>query len=168
MTQRLPQIDASAASDEMKSALAEVRLGTSPTVMRTMANSPAALTGYLGLDAALSGGTLDVLLRQQIALVVAEANACEQCVVDHTAASKILGLDEATIRAARRASSRNPKVEAALQFARKVAEYRGELTDEEFDRMRRAGYSNEEIAEIIANVVLSVYANYFNIIAQPT
>lgn len=137
-------------------------------VMQTMANSSTALTGYLALDSALSAGTIDVLLRQQIALVVAETNACSQCIQDHTAASRILGMDEATIRAARQASSGNPKVEAALQFARKVAEYRGEVTDEEFDRMRRAGYSNEEIAEIIANVVLSIYANYFNIIAQPT
>ena len=78
----------------------------------------------------------------------------------------MLGLDETEIRAARRASSAHPKIEAALQFARTVAEYRGDITDEEFDRVRRAGYTNEEIAEIIANVVLNLYANYFNSIAQ--
>ena len=166
--QRLPAIDPSTATGEARRALDEVetRLGTSPNVMRTIANSPAALRGYLALDGALNAGTLDPSLRARIALAVAEANACQYCVATHTAVCRLLGLDEESITAAREAWSSDPKVAAALQFARTVAEYRGDLTDEEFDRIRRAGYSNEEIAEIIANVVLCVYANYFNSIAQ--
>jgi AhpD family alkylhydroperoxidase len=153
---------------ETKRALdeAETRLGNSRNVMRTIANSPAALLGYLALDSALSVGILDPQLQAQIALAVAEANACRYCVAAHTVAGKLLGLDEAPIGAARRATSSDPKVAAALQFARAVAEYRGDLTDNEFDRIRRAGYTHEEIAEIIANVVLNIYANYFNTIAQ--
>jgi len=168
MMQRLPAIDPRMATGETKKALDEVeaRLGNSPNVMRTIANSPAALLGYLALDSALSAGTLDPRLRARVALAVGEANACQYCVAAHTAAGRLLGLDEAAIRAARGASSTDTKVTAALQFARAVAEYRGDVTDEEFDRVRRAGYSNGEIAEIIANVVLSVYANYFNTVAQ--
>jgi uncharacterized peroxidase-related enzyme len=166
--QRLPAIDPSTAMGETKQVLdqVEARLGNSPNVMRTIANSPTALLGYLALDSALSAGKLDPQLRAQIALAVAEANACQYCVAAHTAAGKLLGLDEEAIRAAREASSSDPKATAALEFARAVAEYRGDLTDDEFDRVRRACYSNEEIAEIIANVVLNIYANYFNSIAQ--
>jgi uncharacterized peroxidase-related enzyme len=166
--QRLPAIDPSTATGETKTALDEVeaRLGNSPNVMRTIANSPAALLGYLALDGALSVGKLDPQLRAQIGLAVAEANTCQYCVAAYAAAGKLLGLDEAAIRAAREASSSDPKVTAALQFARTVAEYRGDLTDDEFDRIRRAGYSNDEIAEIIANVVLNILANYFNTIAR--
>ena len=166
--QRLPAIDPSTATGETKKALdaAEARLGNSPNVMRTIANSPVALRGYLALDSVLTEGTLDARFRAQIALAVAEANACCYCVTAHTAAGKLLGLDEATIRAARDASSWDPKVAATLEFAHTVAEYRGDLTDEEFDRVRRAGYSNNEIAEIIANVVLNLFANYFNSIAR--
>jgi uncharacterized peroxidase-related enzyme len=166
--QRLPAIDPRTATGETKRALdqVEARLGNSRNVMRTIANSPAALRGYLALDSELRAGKLDPQLREQIALAVAEANACQYCVAAHSAAGKLLGLDEAAIRAAREASSSDPKVAAALQFARTVAEYRGDLTDGEFDRIRRAGYSHDEIAEIIANVVLCIYANYFNSIAQ--
>jgi len=168
MMQRLPAIDPNTATGQTKTALdqVEARLGNSRNVMRTIANSPTALRGYLALDIELRSGKLEPALREQIALAVAEANACQYCVAAHSAASKVLGLDEAAIRAAREASSPNPKVAVALQFARSVAEYRGDLTDGEFDRVRRAGYSNEEIAEIIANVVLCIYANYFNTIAQ--
>lgn len=169
MRQRLPAIDATTATGEVRSVLdeAQLRFGTSSNVMRIMANSPAALIGYLALDTALTDATLDVSLRYLIALAVAEANACEGCAAVHAAAGLTHGLDEAAIEAARHAASPDPKVEAALRFARTVAEYRGDVTDEEFDRIRRAGYSNQEIAEIIANVALSVYANYFNTIAQP-
>jgi uncharacterized peroxidase-related enzyme len=169
VTQRLPEIDLHRAPPAIRKALDGdgERFGTSPQVMRIMANSAAALDGYLALGAALERGTLDARIRQQIALAVAEVNACRQCVQDHAAAGKALGLDDPTIRAARRACSSDPRIEAALQFAQKVAEYRGDLTDDEFDRMRRSGYSNEEIAEIIANVVLSLYSNYFSITAQP-
>jgi uncharacterized peroxidase-related enzyme len=166
--QRLPAIDPGAARGETKIALheAEAHLGNSPNIMRTIANSPTALRGYVALSRELSTGPLDPRLREQIALAVAEANACRYCVAAHAAAGRELGLDDTAIKAAHQASSHDPKVQAALQFARAVTEYRGELTDEEFDRMRRAGYSNEEIAEVIANVVLSIYANYFNTIAQ--
>ena len=133
-----------------------------------MANSSAALLGYFALDSALSNATLDPRLRKQIALAVAEVNACGQCVQAHSVSGHALGLDETAIRSARYAASPDPKVEAALQFAQKVAEYRADLTDDEFGRIRRAGYSDEEIAEIIANVVLCIYANYFNLIAQPS
>jgi uncharacterized peroxidase-related enzyme len=145
---------------------AEARFGDNSNVIRVMANSPAALIGYLLLDNTLSSGSLDSDLRQQIALAVAEVNSCRECVKEHAAAGKALGLDDVTIKSARHACATDPKIEAALQFAQKVAEYRGDLTDDEFDRIRRAGYSNEEIAEIIANVVFTIYANYFTSTAQ--
>lgn len=95
--QRLPAIDPSTATGETKRALdqVEARLGNSPNVMRTIANSPTALRGYLALDSVLSAGNLAPSLREQIALAVAEANACRYCVAAHTAAGKRLGLDEA-------------------------------------------------------------------------
>jgi uncharacterized peroxidase-related enzyme len=168
MTYRLPEVDPQDLSPSARKMFhsAETRFGDNSTVIRILANSPAALVGYLALDNALSNGHLDPGVRQQIALSVAEVNGCRQCVQEHAAAGKALGLDEITIKAARHASSTDPRIEAALQFARKVAEYRGDITDDEFDRMRRAGYSSEEIAEIIANVVLTIYANYFTSTAQ--
>lgn len=168
MTRRLPEVDPQDLSPSIRKMFrsAETRFGDNSTVIRILANSPAAMLGYLVLDNALSNGNLDPGVRQQIALSVAEVNGCRQCVQEHAAAGKALGLDDLTIKAARHACSQDPRIEAALQFARKVAEYRGDITDDEFDRMRRAGYSSEEIAEIIANVVLTIYANYFTSTAQ--
>ena len=42
---------------------------------------------------------------------------------------------------------------------------RGEISTESLDRVRTVGFSDGEIAEIVANVALNIYTNYFNIVA---
>ncbi len=51
-------------------------LGFVPNVFRLVANSPAALTAFTGLQGGLSK-TLDVKTRERIALAVAEVNGCD-------------------------------------------------------------------------------------------
>lgn len=168
MMTRLPAIDSRTTSGRARKLLQQVenRLGRCPTALGAMAHSPAALQGYVGLAETLEAGTLGPRLCVQIALAVSAANTCQICLTEHSMAARTLGLDEGEIDSACDASSSDPRVEAALRFARSIAEYRGDLTEDEFGQVRRAGYSDEEIAELIANVVLTIYANYFNSIAQ--
>src|SRR5713101_7139549 len=92
--QRLQAIDTSAAEGGARELLEDVRrkLGVAPNIVRTMANSPVVLEGYLNLAGALSKGTLSAKLREQIALVVGEMNGCEYCVAAHTSVGKMVGL----------------------------------------------------------------------------
>jgi uncharacterized peroxidase-related enzyme len=133
-----------------------------PNLIATMASSPAVARAYLGFAQALAGGTLPRRLREQIALVVGEANACSYCVAAHTALGRRAGLTEAETKEARRASSQDGKERAALVFARKVVQDRGVVADADVERLRRAGYTEGEIGEIVANVALSIFTNYFN------
>ena len=66
--------------------------------------------------------------------------------------------DQAT-EDSRQLSSADPKVDAALAFTRAVLETRGGVSDADIERVRAAGYSDGEIAEIIAHVALSVLTN---------
>lgn len=43
---------------------------------------------------------------------------------------------------------------------------RGDVTNDELKRIRQAGYTDGGTAEIIANVVINVFTNYFNKIAK--
>ena len=61
-------------------------------MMRTMANSPAVIEGYLNFNAALSDGALLATLREQIAIAGAEANGCNYCLSAHHALGKMAGL----------------------------------------------------------------------------
>jgi hypothetical protein len=48
----------------------------------------------------------------------------------------------------------------------KVLDSKGRVTDQQVEAVRQAGFSDGQIAEIIAAVALNVLTNYFNIAAQ--
>jgi uncharacterized peroxidase-related enzyme len=141
------------------------KLGVVPNIIATMANSTAVANAYLGFSQSLSSGSLPARLREQIALVVGKTNNCGYCVAAHTALGKEAGLTEAETCDARRAQAKDEKEQAALSFAQKVVSERGWVSDEDVQRVREAGYDDGEIGEIVANVALNIFTNYFNHVA---
>ena len=144
------------------------QLGTLPNLFRVLGNSPAALEGYINFVAALKGGQISARVREQIALVVAEANLCEYCLSAHTHLGAKLGLTEPEITNARHAIASNDKTDAILKLARSIVLLRGEVSDEEICEARDAGLSDSEILETLANVVENIFTNYVNLVARTT
>lgn len=165
---RLVAVEPTQATGKAKELLAQVqaKLGMTPNMMRTMANSPAVLEGYLSFSNALASGVLNPQLNEQIALAVAEVNSCEYCLSAHTTIGKMVGLSDRELNSGRRSFSDDSKVDAALKFARTIVVSQGQVTTEDVNRLRQAGYGDAEIAEIVANVILNIFTNYFNHIAQ--
>ena len=54
---------------------------------------------------------------------------------------------------------------AGLRFVRDVVETRGHPSDEAVNGAREAGFSDEEILEMVANVALTTFSNYTNDLA---
>lgn len=143
------------------------QLGVVPNLMKMVGNSPAALEGYLSLNAALGKGVLPVALRERIALAIAEFNGCEYCLAAHSyLAEHQAKVTAAEIAAARDGVSDDPKTAAALQFALKVAARHGKVSDLELTSLRAAGFDDAGIVEIVLNVALNVLTNYVNNVAQ--
>ena len=165
---RINAVDRNATTDGTRQTFDAIqkRLGMVPNMMRTMAQSPQVLEGYLGLSGALSRGALSGQLQEQIALAVAEVNACDYCLSAHSALGRGVGLSDEQLDASRAGRASDPKASAALQFARTVVERRGGVSDHDLGRIRAAGFSDAEIAEIIAHVALNVFTNYFNRAAE--
>lgn len=165
---RIQTVNPTEATGKAKDLLDAVqkKLGITPNMIKTMAQSPAVLEGYLNFSGALAGGSLNAKVREQIALAVGEANSCGYCVSAHTAIGKMVGLSEDDINYSRQSSSGDAKTDAALKFARTIVLERGEVTDTDIQRVREAGFTDGEVAEIIANVSLNIFTNYFNHIAD--
>ena len=142
------------------------KLGVVPNLVSTMARSPAVANAYLGFSQALAGGSLPAGLREQIALTVGQANECGYCVAAHCAIGQKAGLTESDVTQARRGTATDEKVKAALAFARTLVDQRGRVTDADLDRVRSAGYNDGEVNEIVANVALNIFTNYFNHVAE--
>lgn len=164
---RIQPVDENSADAATAELLGSVKkkLGTVPNIVATMANSPAVANAYLGFSQSLSTGSLPARLREQIALVVGETNGCDYCVAAHTALGKRAGLSEQETCDARRAVADDDKESAALGFARKIVSDRGHVSDADIQQVRQAGYTDGEISEIVANVALNTFTNYFNHVA---
>jgi uncharacterized peroxidase-related enzyme len=165
---RLQPVDPSQTTGKTKTLLEGVgkALGVIPNMMRTMAEAPPVLEGYLALSGALGKGRLSAKLREQIALAVAEQNACEYCLAAHSLLGANAGLAADEIVAARRGDALDAHAQAGLRFARAVVSSRGGVADADLARLRAAGFDDGEIAEIVAHVALNVLTNYLNRVAE--
>ena len=144
----------------------QAKLGMTPNLMKTLAHAPAALEAYLHFGAALGSGVLDAKFREQIAIAVAQANSCEYCLSAHSAIGKMVGLSSAEIASSRGSHAADAKRDAGLRFAQTVVVQRGEVSDGAMATVHAAGYSDAEITEIVANVAVNIFTNYFNLVAQ--
>ena len=143
------------------------QLGVVPNLFRLVANSPAALEGYLGLSGALGKGALPAATRERIALAVAEINGCNYCLSAHTYLGKNLAkLDDAEIAANRNGASNDPKAAAAVRFAAKVVRERGHVSEDDVRALKLAGYDDAQVIEIVLHVALNTWTNYINNVAK--
>ena len=165
--QRIQKIEAATAPQKTKNIFAAVKaqMGMVPNLVATMAQAPAAVSGYLGLAGALGDGALDRKLREQIAVAVAGANACDYCASAHTLLGRNAGVAPDEIALNLSGASNDAKTAAALAFAVKIVRERGHISDADLAAVRTAGFSEEEIVEIVAHVAMNIFTNYFNHIA---
>lgn len=145
----------------------EAQLGRTPNLYRAMANSPAALEGYLNFREALTRGKLSVQMREHIALYVAGESNCHYCISAHAFRGKKVGIDPIELQMNLNAESSNSKTKAALQFIGEVMKTKGQLQDTKVQNLLDAGWSNEEMGEMVAHVALNIFSNYFNHLAKP-
>ncbi len=145
-------IDPATATGQAAELLAQVRkaLGLTPNMTKVMANSP----------------VLPAAIRERLAITTAEYNGCEYCLSAHTyIGANIAKVDADELELARTARSADPHVEALLTLSDTIARNHGQVGDADLDAARRAGVTDAEMGEVVANLALNVLTNYFNILA---
>jgi uncharacterized peroxidase-related enzyme len=164
-TPRVPLVagqDAPAASRPLLDAV-HGAFGATPNMFRAVANSPAALQAMWGFFGALGGGTISARLGEQIAVAVADRNACDYCLAAHTALGRKAGATAEEMSAAQAGESADPTTAAALRFALRVVEHRGQVADADVASLRAAGFTDAQVVEILAHVALNLFTNYVNV-----
>ena len=160
-------IEAAPAATHASLQAVRAQIGVVPNMFRLVANSPAALEGYLGMSGALAKGTLPAPTRERIALAVAQINGCDYCLAAHSYMGKNLAkLSEAEITANRHGGSLDPMADAAVRFAAKVARERGHVSEADVMAVRMAGWDDAQIVEIVQHVALNTWTNYINEVAR--
>lgn len=162
---RIPLIDSTQATGDTQATLRQIHgaFGATPNMFKAVANSGSALKSMWSFFGALGHGVIGAKLGEQIAVAVANRNACEYCLAAHTVLGGKAGVTPQAMSDAQAGRSDDPKTAAALRFALQLVEKHGKVTDDDVKAIRSAGFSDEEIVEILAHVALNLFTNYTNI-----
>lgn len=142
-------------------------LGFTPNMMAAFAQSPIAFNAWATLLGSLSKA-LDVKTRDSIGLAVSEVNGCNYCLTVHSfTAEHMANLPADEIILARKGRANDVKRDAAIQFARKIVETGGKVSDADLKDVRHAGYTDANLIEIVALVAMYSLTNYLNNVFDP-
>ncbi|MGB6446520.1 MAG: hypothetical protein WBF47_15260 [Xanthobacteraceae bacterium] len=92
---------------------------------------------------------------------------CDYCLSAHTyIGTKLAKITPEDAALNRKGTSTDAKAAAAVAFAAKVAELRGQVSNDDIAAVKAAGYSEAQIVEIVAIVAENVMTNYLNNVAD--
>lgn len=137
--------------------------GFVPNLQATMAESPELLAGYSALWD-LFGKTSLTTTEQQIVYMTANfEHECHYCMAGHTTLSKMQKIDDAVITALRAGTAiPDAKLEALHRFATAVVVNRGFVDDVGVQAFLDAGYTRQNVLEVVLGVATKVMSNYTN------
>ena len=73
------------------------------------------------------------------------------------------GGDRDALTAAQAGTATDPRVEALLRFALALVDERGHVTAQDVQAVRDAGWTDEQVVEVVAHVALNLFTNYVNV-----
>jgi uncharacterized peroxidase-related enzyme len=138
--------------------------GFIPNLMATFANAPAALKGYLALDAEWEKSSFTPSERQLVLLTASLENECGYCIAAHsTIAKAFLKVPAETVRAIRsHASTGQERLDALVAVTRELVSRRGHASTETISRFLAAGFSKPQLMELLLGVALKTISNYLD------
>ncbi|HLI67921.1 MAG TPA: carboxymuconolactone decarboxylase family protein [Caulobacteraceae bacterium] len=143
------------------------RSGRIPNMVRLLVNSPAALDGYIAFASALAQGALSPELQALVGVAVTSELGCDYSLAAVSGIARRGGVSDKALDAARTAAADDPRTAALLGFAVDLVREHGRLPEGRVEALKARGFTDGEIAEVIAGVGLNVFRAYFNLTARP-
>ncbi|OLF12902.1 alkylhydroperoxidase [Actinophytocola xinjiangensis] len=139
------------------------RLGYLPAAVGRLAESPAALEGFLRMSGMFEATSLAPLERETVIMTVSVRNQCAVCVAMHTATLVRLEADDGLVAGLRTgAALAAPRLEALRRFTVDVLDTAGGVSDEQLNAFLGNGFSREQALEVVLGIgayTLSTMAN---------
>lgn len=165
MTIAFTRYTADTAPEAAKPILGAVKaaFGFVPNLQATMAESPELLAGYSTLWDLFGKSTLSATEQQVVYMTANFEHECHYCMAGHTTLSKMQKIDDAIIAALRSGTAiPDAKFEALHRFATAVVQNRGHVDDAGVQAFLDAGYTRQNVLEVVLGVATKVMSNYTN------
>ena len=168
--QNYPIHTIASAPENSKSALEQLKkaFGVVPNLAAAIASSPKLINSLVGVFQQVHSSSLTEQEIQIVLLTDAVANSSMYAVAFHTALALQQGVSSEETGAIREGRVPTNKRLAALStLAKALIEKRGHLSEQDLDSFLAAGFTKEQVPEVIAIVVASTITNYAGAIANP-
>jgi len=137
------------------------QLGFVPNLYATFALSKNALGTYLALQSAKS--SINAKSREVVNLVVSQYNECRYCLAAHTMLGKMNGFSDAQIIEIRKGgASFDAKLDALAKLTLALVANRGHAGDAAKDAFFAAGWTQENLVDVIMTVGDKIISNYLH------
>ncbi|KPV39976.1 carboxymuconolactone decarboxylase [Thiohalorhabdus denitrificans] len=144
----------------------EKAYGFVPNLAGVMATAPALMQGYFQLNQLFEQTSLTPAERQVVLLSASFTNTCGYCMGAHTALAEMAGVPEDCIGALRQGEPLpDPRLDALRRFTQAVVEQRGFLPESELQAFHDAGFTPQNVLEVVLGVGMKTLSNYTNHIA---
>ena len=140
-------------------------LGFVPNLYATFGYSKNGLGTYLNLQNAVS--SISKKEREVVNLVVSQVNDCRYCQSAHTVLGKMNGFtDEQILEIRTGEASFDAKLNALAIFVKDATENRGRASEENIANFFAAGYTNENLVDVLMVIGDKIISNYLHAITQ--
>ena len=140
--------------------------GFIPNLIGNLAEAPATLKGYLALGGLLGETTFSAAEQQVIMLAVSRFNECGYCVGAHSAIALMQKVPADVVESIRNDTPiADAKLEALRRFTTLVVEKRGWLAERDTGEFLAAGFTRQQILEVVLGIAMKTISNYANHIA---
>lgn len=142
--------------------------GFVPNIAGAMAASPMLINSFIGVFQNVHSGAFTEAQIQTLLLTNAVTNACAWAVAFHSFLALKEGLAPADVQAMRDGRPPADPAHAALSaLAKRLIDTRGHADEGDLAAFRAAGFSNEQVLDVIAVVAASTITNYAGSVAAP-
>lgn len=140
--------------------------GFVPNLMGTMIESPATAKAYLALGELFAETSFSPTEQQVISLAVSSANNCEYCVAAHSTVGRQVVPDDVIEALREDQPVADSRLEALRRFVAQAVEQRGWLEDAQVAAFLDAGFTKQQVFEVILGISMKTISNYINHIAE--
>ncbi|MDN5211267.1 peroxidase-related enzyme [Fulvivirgaceae bacterium BMA12] len=135
-----------------------------PNFFKVWAVSPASLEGiWPVMRNILTGGKVERKLKEMIFVAISSLKECHYCEAAHHAFCLSIGVTPEQIKSLIKyhtCETTDTKEKIAIDYAVKLAKDANSSSEAAFNSVKKAGYSDEEVMEIIAMSGMAVFYNH--------
>ncbi|HHI82910.1 MAG TPA: carboxymuconolactone decarboxylase family protein [Rhizobiales bacterium] len=146
---------------------AEALFGFVPNLLGVMAESPQLADAYVYMSKAVTQTSFTAPERHVVWFTINAFHDCHYCMAAHTAGAMMEKVPEKVIAAARAEDSYDdPRLEALRLFTLSMLEHRGWVPASDLEAFHAAGFSKQNVLEVILAISHKTLSNYTNHVAR--